>query len=142
MIYFWRNRSAYPAAVVKIQAAIRGFLGRKRGWREYFSRLAMEHAGAKEVSQKQTLFSSGCDYQSVNTYQKRRHAPKCEVYKMQWKYRRPNGFLVDGDREGFPGCCEQVEHFPSTIGFPPSVSRVGSGARSISRAGRYSRQLP
>ena len=40
---------AYPAAVVKIQAAIRGFLGRKRAWREYFSRLALEHAGAKEV---------------------------------------------------------------------------------------------
>ncbi len=35
--------------MVKVQAIIRGFLGRKRAWREYFSRLAMEHAGAKEV---------------------------------------------------------------------------------------------
>ena len=41
--------AAYPTAVVRVQATMRGFLGRKRAWQEYFSRLAMEHAGAKEV---------------------------------------------------------------------------------------------
>lgn len=54
-----RDDSAYPAAVVTIQAAIRGFLGRKRAWAEYFSRLAMEHAGAKEVLRSTTLYSVG-----------------------------------------------------------------------------------
>ncbi|CAM9509599.1 unnamed protein product, partial [Choristocarpus tenellus] len=40
---------AYSDAVFKVQSVVRGFLARNRFWREYFFKLATEHAGAKEA---------------------------------------------------------------------------------------------
>ncbi|CAM9126790.1 unnamed protein product, partial [Hapterophycus canaliculatus] len=119
---------AHPAAVVAIQASIRGFLGRKRAWREYFSRLAMEHAGAKEALYETKLLNIKEAAQlHIQTARRRRQQGRMTRAALftQVEWRRKKGYMYQVDRLETQQYIQDVfEKAENTIREPPKNKPV------------------
>ncbi|CAM9339819.1 unnamed protein product, partial [Laminaria digitata] len=96
-----RSATAYPTAVVKVQATMRGFLGRKRAWQEYLFRLAMEHAGAKEVLYERAMHGEQvAALAHIETARRRRRQGKVTRAALftQVEWRRKKGYVYQVDK--------------------------------------------
>ncbi|CAM9466034.1 unnamed protein product [Ectocarpus sp. 12 AP-2014] len=120
---YGRSAIANPTAVVKIQATIRGFLGRKRAWREYFSRLAMEHAGAKEALYERRLRdiqeAALAHIETARRERKKGRMTRAALFT-QVEWRRKKGYTYQVDRLETQQYIQDVfERADNTISEPP-----------------------
>ncbi|CAM9136528.1 unnamed protein product, partial [Ectocarpus sp. 4 AP-2014] len=120
---YGRSAIAYPTAVVKTQATIRGFLGRKRAWREYFSRLALEHAGAKEALYERRLRdiqeAALAHIETSRRERKKGRMTRAALFT-QVEWRRKKGYTYQVDRLETQQYIQDVfERADNTISEPP-----------------------